>query len=438
MGKEKTEIIGTAYDSLKKLVKAYARKDKPILLYGESGTGKELLAKLFMDSSTRKGNRITVNCASFSEDLLRSEIFGHIKGSFTGADNNRTGKLKKCDGGILFLDELGDASKEFQAAILRVAEGYSFSPVGSDDEIKNMETLIIAATLKPDQIREDLKARFHLLPVPPLQKSDIQIIAKTFLGGRTLKQEILNDLLNREYPSNVRSLKKYCDRLLVEKGDSIFSANEIKYTTHKSIGFDYERYRRELEAWQKYIQPLIDEFKSKTFRYKYMAFDCEIMKERLGYHFGDKIGRAYILTHGYKRSEPYLLCSEEANAECKKLYSQSMVELIEMCQIDATNEIKPKFLSYLKRYFDDETLPYLLEVLYTKEKGIKDDPVRIYPAVSSLLNLPLDQANKEFRNLYAEYNLNRYKSNEQELEKATGIKIKSLKQNIHRAKPNKK
>jgi len=115
-----------------------------------------------------------------------------------------------------------------------------------------------------------------------------------------------------------------------------------------------------------------------------------------------------------------------------------MVELIEMCQIDATNEIKPKFLSYLKRYFDDETLPYLLEVLYTKEKGIKDDPVRIYPAVSSLLNLPLDQANKEFRNLYAEYNLNRYKSNEQELEKATGIKIKSLKQNIHRAKPNKK
>ena len=104
MGKEKTEIIGTAYDSLKKLVKAYARKDKPILLYGESGTGKELLAKLFMDSSTRKGNRITVNCASFSEDLLRSEIFGHIKGSFTGADNNRTGKLKKCDGGILFLD----------------------------------------------------------------------------------------------------------------------------------------------------------------------------------------------------------------------------------------------------------------------------------------------------------------------------------------------
>ncbi|HQP25130.1 MAG TPA: sigma 54-interacting transcriptional regulator [Smithellaceae bacterium] len=432
MGTEKHEIIGTAYDTLKKLVKAYAIKDKPILLYGESGTGKELFAKLFMKESPRKGNKVTVNCASLSEDLLRSEIFGHIEGAFTGANRKRDGKLQKCKDGILFLDELGDASKEFQAAILRVAEGYSFSPVGSDDEIKNVHTLIMAATLKPDQIREDLKARFHLLPVPPLQKTDIPIIVKTFLDGRILKQEILNDLLKREYPSNVRSLKKYCERLLVEKGDSIFSANEIKYAPHKSIGFDYERYRRELETWHKYIQPLI--FESKTFRYKYMAWDYAIMKDQVGYNIGNSIGRAYILTHGYKRCRPYLLMSDTAEAECKKLYSQSMVELIEMLQVDATYERTQKFLSYLKIYFDDGTLPYLLDVLYKTEKDIEDEPVRIYPAMSSLLNLPLDKAKAEFNEQYAEYNLNRYKSNEKELKQATGKNKVSLQQIIRRAK----
>jgi MoxR-like ATPase len=438
MTKSKKEIIGNAYLELKKIVKQYATNDMPVLFCGESGTGKELFAKLFMASNKRTGQKMTVNCAAYSEDLLRSEIFGHIKGSYTDAKQPRDGKLKKCNNGILFLDELGDASQEFQAAILRVAEGYSFSPVGSDDEIENVDTLIIAATLKPDKIREDLKARFHLLPVPPLQKTDIPIIAKTFLGGRTLKKEILNDLLNREYPSNVRSLKKYCERLHVEKGDSIFSANEIEYTPHKSIGFDYERYRRELETWQKNIQPLIDEFKRKTFSYKYMVWDCEIMKEQIGYNFTNNIGRAYILTHGYKQRDPYLLMSDTAKAECKKIYSQSIVELIEMLQIDATSESIQKFLSYLKIYFDDGTLPYLLEVLYKNEKGIKDEPAIIFPAMSSLLNLPLDKAKIEFNERYAEYNLNRYKSNAKELEQATGRKKVSLQQIIRRAEPSKK
>lgn len=437
MGTEKNEIIGNAYIELQKLVKKYATKDMPVLLYGESGTGKELFAKLFMNSSTRRGVRMTVNCASLSEDLLRSEIFGHVKGAFTGAINDRPGKLKKCNGGILFLDELGDASEAFQAAILRVAEGYSFSPVGSDDEIRNIDTLIIAATLKPDQIRKDLKARFHLLPVPPLQKTDIPIIVKNFLGSRTLKQKMLNDLLNREYSCNVRSLKKYCDRLLVEKGNSIFSTDETKYPPQKDISFDYERYRRELETWQKYIQPLIDKLKIATFSYKYMVWDNEIMKEPLWEHYLDGIAEALILTHGYKRSDPWPI-PESAEKKYIQLYGQSMIELIDKLQIDVNDELKQKFVFHLQKYFDDGTLPYLLETLQKKEKAIKDEPKIMFPPVSSLLKRPLDEAKIEFQKKYAEYNLNRYKSNAKELEQATGRNKASLQQIIRRAEPSKK
>ena len=132
------QIVGEAYTEVKKLVKQYASEDLPVLLVGETGTGKELLARLYMEENVRKGKKLTGSCAEITETLLRSEIFGHVKGSFTDAIANREGKLATCDKGILFLDELGKASKEFQAAILRVTEQNSFSPVGSDEEKKVM------------------------------------------------------------------------------------------------------------------------------------------------------------------------------------------------------------------------------------------------------------------------------------------------------------
>ena len=96
------EIIGQAYEDLKELVKKYAASDQPVLFVGETGTGKELFAKIYMAESKRTGKKMTTNCAAESDALLRSEIFGHVKGAFTGADKVRKGKISECDEGILF------------------------------------------------------------------------------------------------------------------------------------------------------------------------------------------------------------------------------------------------------------------------------------------------------------------------------------------------
>ena len=156
MKDEETKIVGAAYKQLIPLVKKYAQNEEPILLVGETGSGKEVFAKLYMNSSNRQGTKMTRNCAAYSDELLRSEIFGHVKGAFTGAIEKRKGLLRACQDGIVFLDELGEASPGFQAAILRVSEGNSFSPVGSDEEL-TVNTLIIAATNNPTKVREELK-----------------------------------------------------------------------------------------------------------------------------------------------------------------------------------------------------------------------------------------------------------------------------------------
>mgnify|MGYP003588136809 CR=1 FL=1 len=426
----------------------------PVLFYGDSGTGKELFAKLYMDSSPRTGMKMTVNCASYPDGLLRSEIFGHVKGAYTGSTGKRLGKIIKCNRGILFLDELGDASEEFQAAILRVVERYSFSAVGSDDEVKDIDTLVIAATLKPEQIRPDLKTRFHLLPVPPLQKTDIPKIARHFFNNRSLRQEVLADLMSREYPGNVRELKRYCERLLAEKGESIFSRDTTKanHSTRNMSDFDYERYRREIETWGKYIQPLIERLTLPKRNYEYMAWDSQIMKEPYWEHYLDGIGLARLLTHGYKQGDPLHLPEPEKNLRLltygeEKIDERgrlkpglSMLDVIDKIEKDPTDdpEMREIFASHLSRYFTDRTLPYLLESLWLKKQPIQEESGKMFPAISSLLNCPLDEANKEFQKRYSEFNLERYRSNEAELEKATGRKKDSLIQIIRRAKKSEK
>ena len=117
---EPQKIIGKAYVGLKKRVKEYAKNDYPVLFIGETGSGKKLFARYFAEKSRRQGKFMNVNCAEISDTLLESELFGHIKGAFTGALRDRPGKITSCHKGILLLDELGDASRKLQASIYDV------------------------------------------------------------------------------------------------------------------------------------------------------------------------------------------------------------------------------------------------------------------------------------------------------------------------------
>ncbi len=265
-----SKIVGSAYKELKSLIASYVKANHPVLLLGDTGAGKELFAKHFMELSKgkkiREGAQRTVSCATFSDSLLSDEIFGHEKGAFTGAESKRLGLLRTCNKGILFLDELDKASKEFQHAILRVSEGYSFRQTGSDNEITDNDTLIIAAASRLSDIEDQLVNRFHVLAVPPLQEFDIPDLAEHFLG-KPIKDEVYAQLGYRKYPGNVRELKKLCERLAIERGTTLFSGSKRRRLL-EDHPFDYKRFSEEFLHWHEYLSPIIDQF-HLDIRYEY-------------------------------------------------------------------------------------------------------------------------------------------------------------------------
>jgi DNA-binding NtrC family response regulator len=206
-----------------------ADSDITILITGESGTGKEILAQFIHKNSPRRSNKlVALNCASIPRNILNSELFGHIKGAFTGAVANRLGKFKEADKGSLFLDEIGDMPIELQASLLRVLEEKQISPVGSDKEIK-VDVRLIAATNKnlDDEIekgnfREDLYYRLNVikLDIPPLRdrSEDIIPLARYFLKSDNTKQYkrlssyTARILQNYNWPGNIRELSNAMKR----------------------------------------------------------------------------------------------------------------------------------------------------------------------------------------------------------------------------------
>ena len=206
-----------------------------VLIYGESGTGKELVARaLHAQSSRAQGPFVEVNCAAIPEELIESELFGHRKGSFTGASEDKSGKFQKADGGTLFLDEVGDMSLKTQSKVLRALEEQRVEPIGSS-EMAAVDVRVIAATNKKleDEIsrnafREDLFYRLNVIPftVPPLRDrtEDIPILARHFLAefNRTygkkpkeLTSAAMEVLLRYPWPGNVRELKNLIERLVI-------------------------------------------------------------------------------------------------------------------------------------------------------------------------------------------------------------------------------
>lgn len=213
--------------------------DTTVLIQGENGTGKELIAKAIHYNSNRKDKPFVIqNCSAFNDNLLESELFGHVKGSFTGALKDKKGLFEMADKGTFFLDEIGDTSPTMQVKLLRVLQEGTFMPVGST-ETKKVDVRIIAATnrnlkemVEQGTFREDLYYRLNVinLRVPPLRerKEDIPLLAEFFLqktaensntAKRTLTKRALEKLYDYPWPGNVRELQNEMERLVVLSGD---------------------------------------------------------------------------------------------------------------------------------------------------------------------------------------------------------------------------
>lgn len=245
----RVKIIGVsrALQDVFKLVGRVARSDAPILISGESGTGKELVAKAVHEYSPRRQREmITINCGAIPENLLESELFGHEKGSFTGAIAMRAGRFEQADGGTLFLDEIGDMPLSIQVKLLRVLQDGTFSRVGSNDTLKT-DVRIVAATHKNlaqevtgGRFREDLFYRLNVveLRIPPLRErpEDIPLLAEYFLQRITRKNgmaririsaEATASLSEHYWPGNVRELENTIARACALASSQILLPGDI-------------------------------------------------------------------------------------------------------------------------------------------------------------------------------------------------------------------
>ena len=234
---QRCQVIGESVPmkALRQQIALTAPTNGRVLIYGESGTGKELVARALHAASLRCDRQfVEVNCAAIPEELIESELFGHVKGSFTGASDDKVGKFQKADMGTLFLDEVGDMSLKTQSKVLRVLEEQRFEPVGSNQAVE-VDVRVIAATNKTleDEIargafREDLFYRLNVIPfyVSPLREriEDLPILARYFLAefsgayGRKVKElseGALDVLMHYPWPGNVRELKNLIERLVI-------------------------------------------------------------------------------------------------------------------------------------------------------------------------------------------------------------------------------
>ncbi len=243
------EMIGCsdAITELKDQIGIAAPTSAWVLITGENGTGKELVARAIHTQSHRGFKPfIEVNCAAIPEELIESELFGHEKGSFTGATALRKGKFDQANEGTLFLDEIGDMSLKTQAKVLRILQERKFERVGGNRTIE-VDVRVIAATnkdleeeIRSGNFREDLYYRLNVLPfhVPPLRerKDDIEKLANHFLAYfcskesrevKTLSAEALQALRNYPWPGNVRELKNIIERLVIMTPDRVISEQRL-------------------------------------------------------------------------------------------------------------------------------------------------------------------------------------------------------------------
>jgi two-component system response regulator HydG len=241
-----TEIMAKLIKKLRRV----ANSKITVLLIGETGTGKDLIAQAIHVNSSRSGNPYrAINCAGLNENLLESELFGHVKGAFTGAMTDRKGIFEAADGGTLFLDEIGDMPLTMQAKLLRTLENGEFIPVGSND-VRIVDVRVIAAThqnltelIQQNKFREDLFYRLNQvqLAVPPLRsrREDIPLLADYFLeqaskerqasglDDLSMDSEVLRKLTAFDWPGNVRQLQSVIGAMVVQTDAPVITVDDL-------------------------------------------------------------------------------------------------------------------------------------------------------------------------------------------------------------------
>jgi two-component system nitrogen regulation response regulator NtrX len=250
-------MVGESYvmQQLREQISMAAPTNGRVLIYGENGTGKELVARSVHSMSRRRnGPFIEVNCAAIPEELIESELFGHMRGAFTGALSDRRGKFELADGGTLFLDEIGDMSLKTQAKVLRALQEQVVEPVGGAASVR-VDVRVLAATNKdlPSEIRlgrfrEDLYFRLNVIPifVPPLRDrpDDIPLLAEHFMTelsreyGRRPKQfdaGAAAGLRSCRWPGNVRELRNVVERLMIMVPGDIIRLSDLSFLDAAAI-----------------------------------------------------------------------------------------------------------------------------------------------------------------------------------------------------------
>lgn len=256
LGQGSDQFVGES-DVMKKVfnvISKLAQVNTPVLIRGESGTGKELVAKAIHFNGPRKDEKfVTINLAAIPDNLIESELFGHEKGAFTGATERKIGKFQYADGGTIFLDEIGDVSPTMQVKLLRVLQEKTFTPVGSNRDIK-CDVRVIAASHKPFEkmikegtFREDLFYRLNVLPVylPPLRerKDDINFLVEYYLkyfnnlhnlqiSGFT--PDAMEAIKNYSWPGNIRELRNVIEHSFIIESTDTINFNSLPETVKKN------------------------------------------------------------------------------------------------------------------------------------------------------------------------------------------------------------
>src|SRR5262250_1295693 len=236
-------IIGTgrAMKRIFELVDTISGLSSTVLVQGETGTGKELIAKAIHFNSPRKDQKlVSINCGAIPENLLESELFGHVKGAFTGAVQTRIGRFEQANGGTIFLDEIGNMPVSLQVKLLRVLQEREFERVGGNTTVK-VDVRIIAATssnleqmVKDGTFREDLYYRLNVIPIdlPPLRerREDIPLLVQAFvkhlcerhkLENKSVSPQVMNALMAFDWPGNVRQLENIVERMVALTGHRV-------------------------------------------------------------------------------------------------------------------------------------------------------------------------------------------------------------------------